>query len=85
MPISASTEVLGRALRRGRRSGYSKATPPSFTAGQTSLTEAATAFAGSLDQAATGEFRLDVETSPLADVEKNRTRSGGGRRIVFVP
>lgn len=57
----------------------------SGTGGRASLAAAAAAYAALLGQAAAGEIFLDVETVPLADVEKTWAQGGGDHRVVFVP
>ncbi len=38
-----------------------------------------------LDALGTGHFQVDYEPQPFASVQKNWGRTGGGRRLVFVP
>lgn len=53
--------------------------------GQASLPQTAAAYADLLGQVAAGEIAIEVDTVPLADVEKAWSRPDDGRRVVFVP
>jgi NADPH:quinone reductase-like Zn-dependent oxidoreductase len=53
--------------------------------GAAPISQAAAAFAGLLEQVAAGEIAVDIDTVPLAEVEKTWDQPGGGRRVVFVP
>ncbi len=53
--------------------------------GPASLAENRGRYADLLGQVASGEMAIEVETVPLAEVEKTWSRPGDGRRVVFVP
>jgi NADPH:quinone reductase-like Zn-dependent oxidoreductase len=57
----------------------------SGSGGPATLEDAAAAFATLLDQVTAGELVLDIDTVPLAEVEKTWIESGSDRRVVFVP
>ncbi len=53
--------------------------------GPATLTDAAIAFDGLLQQAIQGQISIDAAAVPLADVEKTWSEPDSGRRVVFVP
>lgn len=53
--------------------------------GQAGLAEAAEGYQAVLQLVADGELTLDIETVPLADVERAWTPTASGHRTVFVP
>ena len=53
--------------------------------GPATLADAGVAFEGLLQQAASGQISVDVETVPLADVEKTWPQPDSGRRVVYIP